>query len=73
MTPTIPQDEQSRLWNGSAGEAWSALQSPLDTLFRGIEHHLAQAVAQGADLQILDVGDGRFSRRAVFTGRDRVP
>lgn len=58
MTPTIPQDEQSRLWNGSAGEAWSALQSPLDTLFRGIEHHLAQAVAQGADLQILDVGCG---------------
>jgi SAM-dependent methyltransferase len=51
-------DEQSKLWNGPAGEAWIAAQESLDGMFRPFENRLVElAVAAGAR-RVLDVGCG---------------
>ena len=53
---TSVNEEQARLWNGSAGSAWIETQDLLDRLFQPFEDRLAQAV-QGAT-RVLDVGCG---------------
>lgn len=49
--------EQAQLWNGSAGQAWAALQALLDHMYAPFEPLLAGA-ALGTERQVLDVGCG---------------
>lgn len=61
------QDEQARLWNGSAGHAWVDAQKTLDRMFQPFADRLVQDVASvhaaGADesFSVLDVGCGTGS------------
>ena len=48
---------QAALWNGSAGQAWTALQELIEQMYAPFEALLAAAVA-GDDRQVLDVGCG---------------
>ena len=51
-------DDQTKLWNGLAGEAWVEAQELLDQMFKPFEALLAEAVlAKSAD-SVLDVGCG---------------
>ncbi len=51
-------DEQTRLWNGPAGQAWVDLQDPLDRLFLPFQRELVDAVARAGATRVLDVGCG---------------
>jgi SAM-dependent methyltransferase len=54
-------DEQTALWDGPAGHAWVDEQALLDQLLRPFEERLLEDIAQGANLQVLDVGCGTGS------------
>ncbi|RKI49540.1 class I SAM-dependent methyltransferase [Corallococcus sp. AB004] len=56
-----PEDEQTKLWNGSAGHAWADNQEVLDAMFRPFEDLLAEAVVTSSARQVLDVGCGTGS------------
>jgi SAM-dependent methyltransferase len=57
MNPAnVIADEQRRLWNGPAGQAWVDLQASLDRLFLPFEAHLTDAAASAR--RVLDVGCG---------------
>jgi SAM-dependent methyltransferase len=74
------EHEQAKLWNGSSGRAWVALQAVLDHLFKPFEDLLVDAVAQSMAASVLDVGCGagattlavarRLARRARCVGID---
>lgn len=72
---TALENEQSRLWNGSAGQAWIDLQDALDRLFLPFEHRLVDAIATAGATRVLDVGCGTgattlaLARRTGATGR----
>lgn len=51
-------DEQSALWNGTAGRAWVETQDLLDRIFQPIEDLLVQAVCASNPQRLLDVGCG---------------
>ena len=51
-------DEQSTLWNGSAGRAWVESQDLLDRMFQPFEELLAESAKACTDGRILDVGCG---------------
>jgi SAM-dependent methyltransferase len=51
-------NEQTALWNGTAGCAWVEAQGLLDEVFRPLEQLLVEAVAAGRGGQVLDVGCG---------------
>lgn len=53
---TQTNDDQTTLWNGTAGRAWVDEQESLDRMFEPFEAMLADAVAPGA--QVLDIGCG---------------
>lgn len=59
MTETHgPGDEQTQLWNGSAGRAWVDTQEVLDRLFKPFEDVLVEAVSARSPEAVLDVGCG---------------
>ena len=51
-------DEQAKLWNGSAGCAWVEAQEMLDRTLKPFEDLLTQEVAASDARQVLDVGCG---------------
>jgi SAM-dependent methyltransferase len=51
-------DEQTRLWNGPAGQAWVDLKDPLDRLFLPFERQLVDAITAAGATRVLDVGCG---------------
>ena len=51
-------DEQSNIWNRTAGRAWVDEQDLLDRAFRPLELLLAEEVAAGSPPTVLDVGCG---------------
>lgn len=67
--------EQNRLWNGTAGQAWVALQQELDRLFEPLENRLADAVVAASRRDVLDIGCGTgattlaVAQRIGATGR----
>lgn len=66
------RDEQSRLWNGTAGRAWVDAQETLDRMFAPFEELLLEACARTA--RVVDVGCGAgattlaIARRAEGAG-----
>lgn len=54
-------DDQTRLWNGSAGRAWVETQDVLDQMFKPFEDLLMEAVLAGPGGRLLDVGCGTGS------------
>jgi SAM-dependent methyltransferase len=55
------ENEQSALWNGTAGRAWVDAQQALDRLFAPFEVLLVNAVAEASARTVLDVGCGTGS------------
>lgn len=53
-----PDNEQARLWNGPAGQAWVDAQAVLDRMFEPFEAMLADAATAGGARRVLDVGCG---------------
>ncbi|NOK15982.1 class I SAM-dependent methyltransferase [Corallococcus carmarthensis] len=53
-----PEDEQTKLWNGSAGWAWVETQEVLDSMFRPFEDLLVEAAVARSARRVLDVGCG---------------
>lgn len=53
-----PYDDQSKLWNGLAGQAWVDEQQLLDRIFQPLGDRLVEAVAAAAPARVLDVGCG---------------
>jgi SAM-dependent methyltransferase len=51
-------EEQSKLWNGPAAQAWVESQQFLDRLLKPFEELLVQAVASTGACRVLDVGCG---------------
>ncbi|NPD23622.1 class I SAM-dependent methyltransferase [Corallococcus exiguus] len=64
-----PEDEQTKLWNGSAGHAWADNQEVLDAMFRPFEDLLAEAVVTSSARQVLDVGCGTGSTTLAVARR----
>lgn len=60
MEKTMQQagDEQARLWNGPAGNAWVDAQQTLDQLFRPLEKLLVETACAAPAGRVLDVGCG---------------
>ena len=54
-------DEQRKLWNGPAGQAWIEGQAMLDRMFEPFEALLAGAVTSSGARSVLDVGCGTGS------------
>ena len=54
-------DEQTKLWNGSAGQAWVDAQELLDGILQPFEDLLLQAVSARQPRRVLDVGCGSGS------------
>ena len=54
-------DEQARLWNGTAGQAWVASQAALDQMFEPFERLLLATVSADTTRHLLDVGCGTGS------------
>src|SRR3954469_23167722 len=50
--------DQSALWNGTAGEAWVSQQQLLDASFVRFEKLLVDEVANTGALRVLDIGCG---------------
>lgn len=55
------EDEQSKLWNGRAGQVWVEEQASLDRMFRPLENLLVDAVCASGARRVLDVGCGTGS------------
>jgi SAM-dependent methyltransferase len=56
---TTPEnEEQQRLWNGPAGDAWVASQALLDRMFEPFAAILVDAAARAGGRRVLDVGCG---------------
>ncbi|MHA7633829.1 class I SAM-dependent methyltransferase [Corallococcus sp. M7] len=62
-------DEQSKLWNGTAGHAWAENQAVLDGMFKPIEDLLVEAVVAASARQVLDVGCGTGSTTLAVARR----
>lgn len=54
----MTDNAQHALWNGPAGQAWVQAQALLDGMFAPFAERLANAIAPGAAMQVLDVGCG---------------
>ncbi|WP_434299132.1 class I SAM-dependent methyltransferase [Corallococcus exiguus] len=63
------EDEQTKLWNGTAGHAWVEAQAVLDGMFKPIEDLLAEAVVTSSARQVLDVGCGTGSTTLAVARR----
>jgi SAM-dependent methyltransferase len=62
-------DEQARLWNGTAGRAWVEAQALLDQMFKPFEDLLVEAVCDGPVRRVLDVGCGTGSTTLAIARR----
>ncbi|MBN9682626.1 MULTISPECIES: class I SAM-dependent methyltransferase [unclassified Corallococcus] len=62
-------DEQSKLWNGTAGRAWAENQEVLDAMFKPFEDLLVEAVVASSARQVLDVGCGTGSTTLAIARR----
>jgi SAM-dependent methyltransferase len=54
-------DQQTKLWNGSAGRAWVESQDLLDRMFRPFQDLLVDVVRAGSGNRVLDIGCGTGS------------
>ena len=54
----MANEEQDKLWNGSAGAAWVEAQASLDRMFQVFEDLLVAAVTSAKAANVLDVGCG---------------
>jgi len=52
------ENEQTALWNGSAGHAWVAAQGLLDLMLKPFEDLLVDMICAGSGHRVLDVGCG---------------
>jgi ubiquinone/menaquinone biosynthesis C-methylase UbiE len=68
-TERMNDNEQSALWNGTAGRAWVETQDLLDHMFKPIEDMLAQAVSTKHAQRVLDVGCGTGSKTLAASRR----
>src|SRR5687767_13936133 len=59
--PRDADDEQTKLWNGPAGNAWVAAQELLDGMLRPFEDLLLEAVSARQPQRVLDIGCGTGS------------
>lgn len=66
--PQSVENEQAALWNGTAGQAWVALQDLLDRLFKPIEEDLAEALREAPARTVLDVGCGTGATTIAMAG-----
>ncbi|MBZ4330251.1 class I SAM-dependent methyltransferase [Corallococcus sp. AS-1-12] len=64
-----PEDEQTNLWNGTAGHAWVENQAVIDAMFKPLENLLVEAVAEGSARRVLDVGCGTGSTTLAVARR----
>jgi SAM-dependent methyltransferase len=58
MGTDTAEDEQKRLWNGSAGQTWVEEQELLDGVLAPFERLLTEGIPPSAVLRVLDVGCG---------------
>ncbi|NTX60412.1 class I SAM-dependent methyltransferase [Myxococcus sp. CA051A] len=59
MTATNPLgDEQTKLWNGTAGHAWVDMQELIDSMYKPLEDMLVAAVSPDSGGRVLDIGCG---------------
>src|SRR5689334_14187460 len=56
--PRQADNQQSTLWNGSAGLAWVETQDLLDRVLKPFEDLLVEAAVDGSGGRVLDVGCG---------------
>jgi SAM-dependent methyltransferase len=63
------EDEQRKLWNGPAGQAWIEAQELLDRMFRPFEALLVEAAGAGSRRRVLDVGCGTGSTTLAIARR----
>ncbi len=62
-------DEQTKLWNGTAGRAWVEAQELLDQMFKLLEDLLVEAVSTGPGGRVLDIGCGTGSTTLAVARR----
>jgi SAM-dependent methyltransferase len=62
-------DEQSKLWNGLAGQAWVELQELLDQVLKPFEDLLVEAALAETASDVLDVGCGAGSTTIAVARR----
>lgn len=65
----MSNDEQTALWNGTAGQSWVEAQDTLDRMFRPLEQLLVEAAAARPRAGVLDVGCGTGSTIIAVQGR----
>jgi SAM-dependent methyltransferase len=58
---TRPNEFQTRLWNGAAGDAWVDAQEMLDGMYQPFNDRLVEAVVRRSARRVLDVGCGTGS------------
>jgi ubiquinone/menaquinone biosynthesis C-methylase UbiE len=63
------ENEQTALWNGSAGHAWVAAQEVLDQMFKPFEDLLVDMICAGSGHRVLDVGCGTGSTTLAVARR----
>ncbi|WP_341319018.1 methyltransferase domain-containing protein [Paraburkholderia sp. IMGN_8] len=63
------ENEQTALWNGSAGRAWVAAQEVLDEMFKPFEDLLVDMTCAGSGHRVLDVGCGTGSTTLAVARR----
>lgn len=68
-TTHTTDDEQARLWRGTAGEAWVDAQETLDRMFQPLEDRLVGGVPLGSARWVLDVGCGTGSTTLAVARR----
>nr|AQQ74630.1 hypothetical protein [uncultured bacterium] len=64
-----PNEEQTKLWNGPAGQAWVDAQELLDGMFEPFERMLADEAAGLGARRVLDVGCGAGGTTLALTRR----
>jgi SAM-dependent methyltransferase len=62
-------DEQVRLWNGTAGQAWVESQDLIEEIYRPLETLLADRTTARSRSQVLDVGCGTGSTTVAIARR----
>jgi SAM-dependent methyltransferase len=69
MSTCETNDEQARVWNGTAGHAWVETQTLLDQIFEPFEIMLTDAAAVELPRSVLDVGCGTGSTSLAIAQR----
>lgn len=70
MAPETARNiDQSKLWNGSGGQAWVDSQPVLDAMMRPFETLLVERIAPSFGGKVLDIGCGTGSTTLAFASR----